>query len=69
MGNENTNISGRASRGIILNLVLAATRWVSGLSIVDTLRKEPKLSQGSYQSYVISLTGHLVLGRNIWSVF
>ena len=48
MGNENTKISGRASRGIILNLVaggneiseiLAAvtTSRVSGLSIADTL--------------------------------
>ena len=49
MGNENTKISGRASRGIILNLVLAGgneiseilaavtTSRVSGLSIADTL--------------------------------
>ena len=51
MGNENTKISGRASRGIILNLVLAGgneiseilaavtTSRVSGLSIADTLRE------------------------------
>ena len=49
MGNENTKFSGRASRGIILNLVLAGgneiseilaavtTSRVSGLSIADTL--------------------------------
>ena len=49
MGNENSRFSGRASRGIILNLVLAGgneiseilaavtTSRVSGLSIADTL--------------------------------